>query len=295
MHDITLGEVLERYRKKLNVKKVDLCRGLCTLTSYTRYERDERIPDKYVIDAILERLDYETNLIEFISTEEEFQFRQLRDFVEEVYLSQSEEAEIALNLYEKIASKENLHMQYIDTYRGKIEKLHGKSEESEYFFRKAFSVTQSNTLFSEGIKTNLLTNIECDLYLELAELIENKDREIAFFMYSELFHYFQKRNRTRKQTEFFIKVILKMAEFELERQNLGNAGIYLLESEKIALENYQLEYLEKIYELKQKQAQKGILKIDDLELENTMSALHILNLLLEDGSFDMEGKKHGRT
>ena len=48
MESNTLGRILRENREKQKLSKQKVCRGLCTVMALSRYESDERIPDKFV-------------------------------------------------------------------------------------------------------------------------------------------------------------------------------------------------------------------------------------------------------
>lgn len=52
MENNTLGRILRENREKQKLSKQKVCRGLCTVMALSRYESDERIPDKFLMDAL---------------------------------------------------------------------------------------------------------------------------------------------------------------------------------------------------------------------------------------------------
>lgn len=51
-----VGQILFNLRKKRHVNQDILCRGLCAVSSFSRYERGERIPDRLLLNALVQRL-----------------------------------------------------------------------------------------------------------------------------------------------------------------------------------------------------------------------------------------------
>ena len=64
MESNTLGRILRENREKQKLSKQKVCRGLCTVMALSRYESDERIPDKFLMDALLERLGFQPSKYE---------------------------------------------------------------------------------------------------------------------------------------------------------------------------------------------------------------------------------------
>jgi|GEM_PF-2928032 transcriptional regulator with XRE-family HTH domain len=67
----TFGNLIKSFRTKFKLSQKSLCRGLCSTSALSRYERDERFPEKIVAESLLERLGIGTNQIEFITTDKE--------------------------------------------------------------------------------------------------------------------------------------------------------------------------------------------------------------------------------
>lgn len=292
MLEVTLGEILEQYRKEQKIKKSQVCSGICTITAYTNYERDERVPDKYLIDCILERLGYDSNLLEFITTDEEFQFRRYRDWLEENLLSNTDRAVEVLARYEKKLTRvQKLHFQYIRMCQGQIKKECNACDEARAFLLEAFAYTQKLDLLTLGIGDNLLSNIECSIYFHIAEIMEKENYSGALFMYRELKKYFQTRMRTEKKTEIYSKVLLKLAEDEAKNKNYGLAKNYLLESEQILIQRYKLSDLKENFLLKRSLAQAGVLDLDLTEIEEMILVLQLLETADNDGMFTEESRQ----
>lgn len=53
MQEITLGELIENLRIKKNISRVRLCDGVCSVRALARYERDGRVPDKFLAKELL--------------------------------------------------------------------------------------------------------------------------------------------------------------------------------------------------------------------------------------------------
>ena len=84
MENNTLGRILRENREKQKFSKQKVCRGLCTVMALSRYESDERIPDKFLMDALLERLGFQPSKYEFVASDREFEYSMKRAQIEKL-------------------------------------------------------------------------------------------------------------------------------------------------------------------------------------------------------------------
>lgn len=84
MENNTLGRILRENREKQKLSKQKVCRGLCTVMALSRYESDERIPDKFLMDALLERLGFQPSKYEFVASDQEFEYSMKRAQIEKL-------------------------------------------------------------------------------------------------------------------------------------------------------------------------------------------------------------------
>lgn len=54
--NVRIGVFLTRLREESGISQKDICEGICKLSTYSNYERDERVPDFLTLNLILERL-----------------------------------------------------------------------------------------------------------------------------------------------------------------------------------------------------------------------------------------------
>ena len=116
MENNTLGRILRENREKQKLSKQKVCRGLCTVMALSRYESDERIPDKFLMDALLERLGFQPSKYEFVASDQEFEYSMKRAQIEKLLYEKRDvqACREALQEYEKqVQEKERLHRQYI--------------------------------------------------------------------------------------------------------------------------------------------------------------------------------------
>ena len=108
----TVGNLIRFIRENRKISREKLCLGLCSATTLMRYELGERIPDKFMADALLERMGQIPFRYEFIGSEQEFQFRMMRNHIEKLQKKDREKAEFLIREYESLVTEnDSLHMQ----------------------------------------------------------------------------------------------------------------------------------------------------------------------------------------
>ena len=56
MREITLGELIEKLRIKKNISRMRLSDGVCSVRALARYEKDERVSDKFLDKELLKKI-----------------------------------------------------------------------------------------------------------------------------------------------------------------------------------------------------------------------------------------------
>lgn len=79
MLEISIAELLEKLRNENGYSKTMVCRGICSVTALSRYETGMRIPDKFLLEYLLQRLGCNPQQYEMIiSNEEYYEMKQQR-------------------------------------------------------------------------------------------------------------------------------------------------------------------------------------------------------------------------
>lgn len=293
MQEKTLGEMLENMRVNKNISKVQLCEGVCTITALTRYEQDIRVPDKFVIDCLLERLGKNSNKIEFIDTDEEFKMSMYRDQIEKKFLHEEFlEMEELLKEYEgEIHHSENLHLQYICFKKGQLEAIHREYEDALELFRRALSYTKRDVIAELGIEKKVLSDIEVEALYRLAEIyLKTGEKAKAVFLFSELKQYLEKLEKDdRKRIKYFPKVLLELAQEEKENDNFGLVSAYLKKAEEILIQEYQISNMKKMLQLQLEILKKTGAADKEAEIKDQILALRLVEMTIENGMITREG------
>ena len=254
MKQNTLGALIQKTRENRKISKVALCHGLCTITALTRYELDIRIPDKFLTDALLQRLGINPFQFEFISSDQEFMYSMKRTELEKLlYHNEIEKALIILNEYgEEIKDNDFLHNQYILLIKAII---HGKQAEYNkaiFLLQQALEYTKCNYDHFGKTDNMLLTDIEIRIIYMLAKYLycEGKTTE-SYSKFNALKQYINKMNWDKeKYKEYYPHILYRLSQQEIDLYNWGTAYNYLNEAEKILIQNYKLDNLYEILELK---------------------------------------------
>lgn len=293
LKEITLGEMLESMRIDKNISKVQLCEGVCTITALTRYEQDIRVPDKFVIDCLLERLGKNSNRIEFIDTDEEFKMSMYRNQIEKMFFNREfSEIEEILKIYEReINHSRHLHRQYICLKRGQLAAVNREYEYALELFYRALSYTERLAIIEHGIEKKVLSNIEIETLYNLAEIYTKiNEKEKAFFLVSELKKYLENLEKNDgKKIKYFPKVLLQLARMEKENLNFGLVSAYLKKAEELLVKEYQICDLQKVLQLQIEI--EGELGVSDKEIEikDRMLALKLIDMTVNGNMITKEG------
>ena len=139
MYEISIGELLENQRKEKRYSKSMVCRGLCSVTALSRYENGLRVPDKFLLEYLLQRLGCDSKQYEMIiSNEEYYEMKQQRKIEECIEQKKYLEAEAEIQNYKKMASiSKPIHEQYVFYYSGLVKKYKGEYMQAIDCFEKS--------------------------------------------------------------------------------------------------------------------------------------------------------------
>lgn len=290
MEKKTLGKMIQENREKQGISRKNLCEGLCTAMALARYELGERVPDKFLADALLERLGLNPFRYEFVVSDQEFEYSMKREKIAKLLCrEQTKEAEEALREYQSgLKKKDVLHWQYV-----LLEKavLLGKGKNypaAVPLLREALEHTDCRRVESQKAEDILLTNVETELFYLLAKfqyLAGEREEAYAYFLMLKAYME-NERWDAGKWREYHPHILYRLAQHELERGNPGKSYEYLSQAEKILIENYQLDNLYEILELKKTAALT--MGINEKGNEGFLLALKLI-LTSEKGKLSKEG------
>lgn len=247
----TVGNLIRSIRENRKISREKLGLGLCSATTLMRYELGERIPDKFMADALLERMGQTPFRYEFIGSEQEFQFRMMRNHIEKL---QNKEREKALFLIEEyrnlITEKDSLHMQYLCVRTAEIFAVQGNIQRAEEVYRRAFGYTEL-PVSGDKLEKRFLTECEISCVYGLAEsLLQQNKMEEALFLYTGMKQYLDRNfwDYGKKQ-KYYPQILYRLAQKEISDLNTGKAYRHLTEARKLLMESYQSLHFREICEL----------------------------------------------
>ncbi len=112
-----IGRMLYTLRKERSISQEELCRGICSIATLSRFEKGECRPDIYIFHALLERLGRTAKDINIVLTLEEFEYLVKKRNVEIAFLSKNyEQAEKDLIHMEEELYNKGISLQKQDIY-----------------------------------------------------------------------------------------------------------------------------------------------------------------------------------
>lgn len=281
IHENTFGELMESNRKVKNVKRTKLCRGLCSIMALSRYENDERMPEKIMADSLLERLGIFPYQFEFVLSDEEYRQIMLRKEIENaIWEDDIEMAKDSLNQYkDSIKSCHSLHMQYVLLKEGEISKKEGNLSLAVKKFKEAMQCTEMEEALKESESGILLTNTETELIFQMAEcLYLTGERQKS----NEMFHILKKYMEeyswdNEKRVMYYPHILYRMSDIACQNSDFEGAEEMLLKAREEMIREYQLWDLYEIMSLL-KEVREKMGKEFTQEDSNFMTALKIINM-----------------
>lgn len=266
-------------RKERKISREKLSRGLCSAITLARYEEGYRVPDKFMTDALLERMGLIPYQYEFIGSEQEFKYRMMRKQIEKLLQDErTEQALACIEIYQgQIKEKDHLHIQYLLMKRAEIAVSQRQHREAVKLFRKALACTKIQEICREDLSNRLFTAYEINSLYGLAESLYAKgETEEAFCLFEILKNYMDNVQWDKeKWNEVYPHVLYRLAQQEIERHNAGTAYQYLTRAKKLLLQSYSIRNLLEISELHRNlEIKLGV--VQDAWQEDFITALKIL-------------------
>lgn len=167
-----IGAILGMERTELSLTIAKVCNGLCSASTYNRYEGGKMLPDKFMLSALLERMGKNPNRIVYTVTDEE---HKLLDIRKKIIDSLSDEDEKRVRKYlceyrriSKVRCK-NIHKQFELEVEGELCLLSNDTGSALNYFKYAFEQTNKKKSY-EDIKSSIYTVREFDLLYKIGML-----------------------------------------------------------------------------------------------------------------------------
>lgn len=222
MKDRNSGKMIYILRAHHKIPLEKLAKGLCSIASLSRFEACERIPDKLLLDAILQRLGKSSDKLETIMTVADHKLFMHREKIEKCVMDRDyETAKILLEEYAKgHKASELVHKQYILKMRAVLCELHDKDvEKSRKYVEEAIRVSMPEGE-ENAIEDALLSKTEIQLILMKLYYYDagEKDKE-ALELLSKLEDYVKLHYTDEEElVKIFAKIVRVKAKILLENK-----------------------------------------------------------------------------
>jgi transcriptional regulator with XRE-family HTH domain len=94
MNNSAIGKIIHDMRTQKKITAVKLCKGLCSVSMLSRIESGERHPDKFLFDALIERMGESPEKYSLLGTKNEFDSERLdKIYLRAIRVADNEEVE----------------------------------------------------------------------------------------------------------------------------------------------------------------------------------------------------------
>lgn len=242
---MTLGELLYTVRKSQNISQNDLCKGICSISQYSRLENDQILLEKIVVDRILERLGKNASAMEFVIDDEDFYYARIRMLIDEKILNGDlESAKALLNeyIFSCPDSSKRIHLQYIYEKMAEIEYRLGRLKTCEKCAEISLKMVGIN---STQISIKLFSIIELKAFYYLS---------VSSDKYKDCLKILNQYLDSLEHESYEIKLLSAEVKYQMAKrsyQNKGEDTLLLLENaEKYIKKEYILDNLYEVLTLK---------------------------------------------
>ena len=240
-----IGAILGTERTNLSLTISKVCDGLCSASTYNRYEGGKMLPDKFMLSALLERMGKNSNRVLYTVTDEEHRLLDIKkNLLESIENEDSEKTRQYLEEYSAIPKtrSKNIHKQLELEVSGELCRMNGDMQGALSFYKEAFEQTCKKKL--DDIDNSLYTVREFGLLYKIASI---SDHNLLF----KLGYFLKKLNDNN-----YLKVVYYG---ELISELVS-------ESENRWMKQVQLEYIESALQYKRliKQS-KGVVRLLELK------------------------------
>ncbi|HKL80828.1 MAG TPA: hypothetical protein VJ888_10390 [Mobilitalea sp.] len=265
MENIKIGSVIQYFRDSYGISQSILCRGLCSVTTLSRIEADEREADELLLETLLERLGKTPNQFELILTNLDYVLYQNREEIKEQISNKNyDEAYKLLDIYEKeAASKGSVHKQFIVASKAMLnEEKGGAAEKTLELLMKAISYTVPDYKSLE-IENIYLSNIEFIIMIQIIQkMIYIGTIDGAKKILFQLIAYFDIHPSMEGNRALYPQLAIIACRLLIQERKFSDALEICNKGLKMNKGNRKLDYLGDLY-LLQAQITEEILKSHD--------------------------------
>lgn len=263
MQEISFGQLLETIRIQKFISKTSLARGLCSVSTLSRYESDLFLPDKFIAECLLERLGINPDIFDFVLSEKNYKIAQTRTKIKEcLAMRKWNEISSLLDEYQDldISTVTHVHEQYILLQRSNILiNVDHDYAQAKQMCLKALQLTKCPFAVSKRLGNTLLSAAEIELYNNLFYVsFLTEDTKLFSHIYA-LEKYLVKQNGENSISSKYLPFTYYIiALHQKQIFNFKQCRDYLVMAKDLLISNYSTNYLLEILQLQ-------------LELENLMN------------------------
>lgn len=209
MNENNLGKILISTRKETKSAVASVYAGICSKSNYYLFESGQLVPEKYLFDALLQRMGKSADQFEAILTEEEYDWVLFKEKVEGHILKK--EFEEAFATLEKRICFNMIEEQYVETMKGILQYYSGQLEKSLTTLRKAYRITGKSKYLT--LPEYMLLLVTTKVSRELGHPMEDQEQELYSYAKNHT-------TDTREQVKLLPKTILNIVEGLILRLHL---------------------------------------------------------------------------
>lgn len=222
MRNKNIGKIIYTLRTCNQISQEKLARGLCSIPALSRIEACDRIPDKLLLDALMQRLGKSPDKLESIVSTGDYELYLHRERIQRCIVDENyTEAKELLKEYEgKKKAEERVHRQYILKIKAALcELADNNKEESEKYIEEAIKITMPEG-GKKALENSLLSTSEIQLILMKISNYENKaDDEHVWDLLSKVNSYVKEHyTDEEEQVKIYVKIVRVEARILLERK-----------------------------------------------------------------------------
>ncbi len=246
-----LGKLLHSLRKEQGINQKELIRGICSLSTLSRFESGEREPSKVIFDALVSKLGKNNNKWEIILNENDKLLMRIKNYIE--YLIKAEklvQLEEVLKQYEKlIKTDENLNNQYLSFVKAFIYKNNKEYKKAQEECIKGLELTKIKINLKKFKIDILLSENELRLICLLGKiLLEQSTIETLYIFnyWKEIIKYVEKKCTDEEyKLNFYIMSFYNIAYILYINNKYDKSLLYVNHGMEYIVKNKSMYYLEK--------------------------------------------------
>lgn len=279
----SLGKILQRLRKEQGMNQEELSRGLCSISTLSRFESGEREPDQILFESLVSRLGKDSTKWELILSENDKRLLEKRNYIEYlIKTNQWEEVEKEIKGYKKFTGvSKTLHEQYQLFIQALLDQHNGEFEQALNQCKLALEKTKI-VLKEDGliIKNEVLSKNELRILCLIGEILfeSNVEQSIDLYNYwTIILRYVEARcSDERYRLEFYSQAYYYLAYIDYERAKYRRSICYCKKVLKELIEKRSICYLKQFIRLINK-----LNEVCDISEILELSSIENLNILLE--------------